>query len=79
MKLLALAAFAVRARAAARAFTPAPLPGAPADATFVDVDGVHVRYREVGSGPAVVLIHGYGASLDSWAARRADARARTTA
>jgi uncharacterized protein (TIGR04551 family) len=43
-----------------------PLPGAPPDATFVDVDGVHVRYREAGSGPAVVLIHGYGASSDSW-------------
>jgi len=37
-------------------FHPEPLSGAPADATFVDVDGVHVRYRETGSGPAVVLI-----------------------
>ncbi|MBL0215981.1 MAG: alpha/beta fold hydrolase [Myxococcales bacterium] len=42
------------------------LPGAPADATFVDVDGIHVRYREAGSGPAVVLIHGFSASSDSW-------------
>ncbi|HEY4055951.1 MAG TPA: alpha/beta fold hydrolase [Kofleriaceae bacterium] len=42
------------------------LPGAPADATFVEVDGVHVRYREMGDGPAVVLIHGYGASSDHW-------------
>ncbi|MBV8761393.1 MAG: TIGR04551 family protein [Deltaproteobacteria bacterium] len=48
-------------------FHPAPLPGAPAGATFVDVDGVHVHYREMGAGPAVVLIHGYGASLESWA------------
>ena len=47
-------------------FHAGPLPGAPADATFVDVDGIHVHYREVGSGPAVVLIHGYGASLESW-------------
>ena len=47
-------------------FHTAPLPGAPAGATFVDVDGVHVRYRELGSGPAVVLIHGYGASLEAW-------------
>ena len=53
-------------REAARGFTAAPLPGAPADATFVDVDGVHVRYREAGTGPAVVLIHGFGASSDSW-------------
>ena len=42
------------------------LPGAPADAKFVDVDGIHVRYREAGSGPAVVLIHGFSASSDSW-------------
>ncbi len=43
------------------------LPGTPPDATFVDVDGVSVHYREQGQGPAVVLIHGYGASLESWA------------
>ena len=43
-----------------------PLSGAPSDATFVDVDGVHVRYRDTGTGPAVVMIHGYGASLESW-------------
>ncbi|MFT3697259.1 MAG: TIGR04551 family protein [Kofleriaceae bacterium] len=52
--------------AACPSFHPEPLPGAPRDATFVDVDGVHVRYRESGSGPAVVMIHGYGASLESW-------------
>ncbi len=44
-----------------------PLPGAPADATFVDVDGVHVHYREWGQGPAVVMLHGFGASLEAWA------------
>ena len=49
-------------------FHAAKLPGAPADATFVEVDGVHVRYREAGTGPAVVLLHGYGASSDSWRA-----------
>ena len=32
------------------------LPGTPANATFVDVDGVRVHYREEGQGPAVVLI-----------------------
>ncbi len=42
------------------------LAGAPTDATFVVIDGVHVRYRDVGHGPAVVLIHGFGASSDSW-------------
>jgi uncharacterized protein (TIGR04551 family) len=65
VKLSAIALIA--ALAGCPSFHPAPLPGAPADATFVDVDGVHVRYREAGTGPAVVLIHGYGASLDSWA------------
>jgi uncharacterized protein (TIGR04551 family) len=48
-------------------FHPQPLPNPPSDATFVDVDGVHVRYRELGQGPAVVFVHGYGASADSWA------------
>ncbi len=47
-------------------FHGAPLPGAPQGATFVDVDGVHVHYREAGTGPAVVLIHGYSASIDLW-------------
>ena len=58
---------ALAALGACPSFHPDPLPGAPAGATFVDIDGVHVRYRDIGSGPAVVLIHGYGASLDSWA------------
>jgi uncharacterized protein (TIGR04551 family) len=47
-------------------FHPAKLPGTPADATFVEVDGVSVRYREQGQGPAVVLIHGFSASLEAW-------------
>jgi uncharacterized protein (TIGR04551 family) len=67
LKLLAAAAL-VSALAGCPSFHAGALPGAPAGATFVDVDGIHVRYREVGSGPAVVMIHGYGASLESWAA-----------
>lgn len=47
-------------------FHASTLPGTPADATFVEVEGVQVRYREAGQGPAVVLIHGFGASSDSW-------------
>ncbi len=66
MRALASCALAL-ALAGCPSFHAGPLPGAPADATFVDVDGVHVRYRETGSGPAVVMIHGYGASLESWA------------
>ncbi len=48
-------------------FHAGPLPGAPANETFVDVDGVHVHYRDQGQGPAVVLIHGFGGSLEHWA------------
>ncbi|HEY5936084.1 MAG TPA: alpha/beta fold hydrolase, partial [Kofleriaceae bacterium] len=47
-------------------FHPDKLPGTPADATFVEIGGVQVRYRDAGTGPAVVLLHGYGASSDSW-------------
>jgi pimeloyl-ACP methyl ester carboxylesterase len=48
------------------AFYSGALPGAPDGATFVDVDGVHVHYRDVGQGPTVVLIHGYSASIELW-------------
>jgi|CZKU01.1.fsa_nt_gi pimeloyl-ACP methyl ester carboxylesterase len=33
---------------------------------FVDVDGMSVHYRDEGSGPPIVLIHGTGASLHTW-------------
>ncbi len=33
---------------------------------FADVDGVRVHYQEKGSGPALVLIHGYGSSTYTW-------------
>ncbi|HEY5945339.1 MAG TPA: alpha/beta fold hydrolase [Kofleriaceae bacterium] len=52
--------------AACPSYHAAKLPGTPADATFVEVDGVSVHYREQGQGPAVVLLHGYGASLEAW-------------
>jgi pimeloyl-ACP methyl ester carboxylesterase len=44
-----------------------PISGEPADATFMQLDGARVRYRDVGQGPAVVLIHGFASSLDAWA------------
>jgi pimeloyl-ACP methyl ester carboxylesterase len=62
----ALAVGLAIAAAGCPSFYAGKLPGAPADATFVDVGGVHVRYREAGKGPAVVLVHGYGASADMW-------------
>jgi pimeloyl-ACP methyl ester carboxylesterase len=43
-----------------------PLPGAPADASYLEVDGVALRYLDIGEGPPVVLLHGFGSSLDIW-------------
>jgi pimeloyl-ACP methyl ester carboxylesterase len=43
-----------------------PLPGEPRGATFAQIDGARIRYIDVGQGSPVVLIHGFGASLDSW-------------
>lgn len=47
-------------------FHAGPVPNAPKDATFLVVDGVRMHYTDQGQGPAVVLLHGYGASMDSW-------------
>ncbi len=44
------------------------MPGEPKDATFATVDGVRLRYVDRGKGPAVVLVHGFAASLDTWTA-----------
>jgi pimeloyl-ACP methyl ester carboxylesterase len=33
---------------------------------FVDVDGMRVHYRDEGKGPALLLLHGTGASLQTW-------------
>jgi pimeloyl-ACP methyl ester carboxylesterase len=40
----------------------------------ISVDGIQVRYRDSGgSGPAVLLLHGIGGSLELWAAQFVDA------
>jgi pimeloyl-ACP methyl ester carboxylesterase len=40
----------------------------------ISVDGVQVRYRDSGgSGPAVLLLHGIGGSLELWAAQFVEA------
>lgn len=46
-------------------FHQGPLPGEP-QATYLEVDGVRVRYQEVGQGPAVLMLHGYASSLETW-------------
>lgn len=48
-------------------FEPGPLPGEPNDATFAKVRDTRVRFVDVGQGPPVVLVHGFAASLDTWA------------
>ncbi|MDR7419499.1 MAG: alpha/beta fold hydrolase [Armatimonadota bacterium] len=34
---------------------------------FIEIAGARVRYRVEGTGPAVVLVHGLGAFIESWA------------
>jgi pimeloyl-ACP methyl ester carboxylesterase len=41
---------------------PAPAP----NENFYDHEGVKIRFTEMGRGRPVVLIHGFGASLDTW-------------
>jgi 2-hydroxymuconate-semialdehyde hydrolase len=48
------------------AFHTGAMPGEPDDATFTTLDGVRVRYVDEGQGPAVVLIHGFASSLETW-------------
>ncbi len=47
-------------------FHAGPLPGEPADATFTTVAGARVHYVDLGTGPAVVLLHGFASSLEVW-------------
>ena len=38
----------------------------PAEDRFFDSAGIRIRYVEQGSGPVVVLLHGYGGSSKAW-------------
>jgi pimeloyl-ACP methyl ester carboxylesterase len=42
------------------------MPGEPKNALFAEVEGARVRYTDRGEGPAVVMIHGYASSLETW-------------
>ena len=43
-----------------------PIGGEPKTAQFAEIDGVRVRYVDVGEGSPVVLVHGFASSLDTW-------------
>ena len=47
-------------------FHAGPMPGEPKTAQFAAVEGARVRYTDKGQGPAVVLIHGFASSLETW-------------
>jgi pimeloyl-ACP methyl ester carboxylesterase len=64
----ALAALLSLAGAGCLAHHRGAMPGEPADAAWLDVEGVRVRYLDVGDGPAVVLLHGFASSIENWTA-----------
>jgi pimeloyl-ACP methyl ester carboxylesterase len=44
-----------------------PMPNEPSEATYMELEGVRVRYVDTGgTGSPVVLIHGFGSSLKIW-------------
>jgi pimeloyl-ACP methyl ester carboxylesterase len=47
-------------------FHPSTPAGAPKSDSYVELDGVRVRYVDRGTGPAVVFVHGFASSLDNW-------------
>ena len=49
-----------------RQFHAGPLPGEPTGATFANIADSRVHYVDRGVGQAVVLMHGFGSSLEVW-------------
>jgi pimeloyl-ACP methyl ester carboxylesterase len=49
------------------AFHRGAMPGEPAG-SYAELQGARVRYAESGSGPAVILLHGFASALETWAA-----------
>jgi pimeloyl-ACP methyl ester carboxylesterase len=66
--LLAMMALGVGTQGCAGTFHRGPMPGEPRDATFLEIEGTRVRYTDRGEGPAVVLLHGFASSLETWTA-----------
>jgi pimeloyl-ACP methyl ester carboxylesterase len=67
LKALVLLGVAVTA-SGCLSFHRGAMPGEPASATYVNLGDTRVRYLDVGKGPAVVLIHGFASSLETWTA-----------
>ena len=69
--ILALLGVAALAMSGCLAHHQGPLPGEPPDARFMQTRGARIRYVDTQTpGPTVVLIHGFAASSDTWAAVR---------
>ncbi len=67
MRRLWLAALAAAACRAAPIAVSARYPaGTNLDAREIAVEGTRIRYVEAGSGPPVVFLHGFGASIYAW-------------
>lgn len=64
--LTALTLAAAPMLAGCLSFHQGPMPGEPQNATFVEVEGARVRFRDEGEGTPVVLIHGFASSLETW-------------
>src|SRR5262249_13786368 len=66
VRTLAAALALVPFLAGCPSFHAGAMPGEPKTAHFAAVDGARVRYVDKGQGPAVVLIHGFASSLETW-------------
>jgi len=62
----ALAVVCLALAGCAPAFHTGPMPGEPKGARFASVTGARVRFVDEGQGPAVVLLHGFASSLETW-------------
>ena len=66
MKRFLLALLALPALAGCLSFHTGAMPGEPRTAHYASLEGARLRYTDEGSGPPVVLIHGYASSLETW-------------
>ena len=48
-------------------FADRPVAGGAVEPGWIVLDGIKTRYVDRGQGPAVLLLHGFAASLDTWA------------